>query len=90
MRRPAVRRRVPTVLATLTPIVTTPSGPVAWGSTPSWYAVSASDRMIDPAEQHWMATRAGARTIEFADASHAGGITRHSAQFTALVERAAR
>jgi pimeloyl-ACP methyl ester carboxylesterase len=71
------------------PIVTTPSGPVAWRSTPSWYAVSASDRMIDPAEQRWMATRAGARTIEFADAGHVGGITRYSAQFTALVERAA-
>jgi len=71
------------------PVVTTPSGPVAWRSTPSWYAVSASDRMIDPAEQRWMASRAGARTIEFADASHAGGITRYAAQFTALVERAA-
>jgi pimeloyl-ACP methyl ester carboxylesterase len=71
------------------PIVTTPSGPVAWPGTPSWYAVSAGDRMIDPAQQRWMATRAGARTIELADASHAGGITRHAAQFTALVERAA-
>jgi hypothetical protein len=46
--------------------------------------------MIDPAEERWMATRAGAQTIEFADASHVGGITRYSAQFTALVERAAR
>jgi pimeloyl-ACP methyl ester carboxylesterase len=72
------------------PIVTTPSGPVAWRSTPSWYAVSGSDRMIDPAEERWMANRAGARTIEFTDASHAGGITRYSAQFTALVEHAAR
>jgi pimeloyl-ACP methyl ester carboxylesterase len=71
------------------PIVTTPSGPVAWRSVPSWYAVSANDRMIDPAQERWMATRAGARTIEFADASHVGGITRYSAQFTALVERAA-
>lgn len=72
------------------PIVTTPSGPVAWRSVPSWYAVSGSDRMIDPAEERWMATRASAQTIEFADASHVGGITRYSAQFTALVERAAR
>jgi hypothetical protein len=59
MRRPTVRRRVPTVL------------------------------MIDPAEERWMASRAGARTIEFTDASHVGGITRYAAQFTALVERAA-
>jgi pimeloyl-ACP methyl ester carboxylesterase len=72
------------------PIATTPSGPVAWRSLPSWYAVSGSDRMIDPAEERWMATRAGAQTIEFADASHAGAITRYSAQFTALVERSAR
>jgi hypothetical protein len=45
--------------------------------------------MIDPAEERWMATRAGAQTIEFPDAGHLGGITRHAAQFTALVERAA-
>lgn len=70
------------------PIVTTASGPVASPSTPSWYAVSGSDRMIDPAQQRWMAARGGARTTEFADASHAGGITRYAAQFTALVERA--
>ncbi|HEX3814430.1 MAG TPA: alpha/beta hydrolase [Mycobacteriales bacterium] len=72
------------------PIVTTPSGPVAWPSVPSWYAVSGSDRMIDPAEERWMATRAGAHQIEFPDASHVGGITRHSVQFTALIERAVR
>jgi pimeloyl-ACP methyl ester carboxylesterase len=71
------------------PIVTTSSGPVAWHSVPSWYAVSGSDRMIDPAEERWMATRAGAHAIEFPDASHVGGITRDAAQFTALVERAA-
>jgi hypothetical protein len=37
-----------------------------------------------------MATRAGAHQIEFPDASHVGGITRHSVQFTALIERAVR
>jgi pimeloyl-ACP methyl ester carboxylesterase len=30
-------------------IFVTPSGPVAWHSLPSWYAVSGADRMIDPA-----------------------------------------
>ena len=70
-------------------IVTTPSGPVAWHTVPSWYAVSGNDRMIDPAEERWMAARAGAQTIEFPDASHVGGITRYATQFTALVERAA-
>ena len=71
------------------PIVTTASGPVAWRAVPSWYAVSGADRMIDPAEERWMATRASAQTIEFPDASHVGGITRYAAQFTALIERAA-
>jgi pimeloyl-ACP methyl ester carboxylesterase len=71
-------------------IVTTASGPVVSRSVPSWYAVSGQDRMIDPAEERWMAARAGAHTIEFPDASHVGGITRHAARFSALVERAAR
>jgi hypothetical protein len=28
--------------------------------------------VIDPAEQRWMANRAGSTTVEFDDASHAG------------------
>jgi hypothetical protein len=70
------------------PIVTTPSGPVAGRAVPSWYAVSGSDRMIDPAEERWMASRAGSHTIEFPAASHVGGITRYAARFTHLIERA--
>jgi pimeloyl-ACP methyl ester carboxylesterase len=70
-------------------IVTTPSGPVAWHTLPSWYAVSGQDRMIDPAEERWMAARAGSHVVEYPNASHAGGITVHATQFTALVERAA-
>jgi pimeloyl-ACP methyl ester carboxylesterase len=71
------------------PIVTTPSGPVAGPEVPSWYAVSGSDRMIDPAEERWMADRAGSHTVEFPGASHVGGITRYAAQLTRLIERAA-
>lgn len=70
------------------PIVTTPSGPVAWHALPSWYAVSGADLMIDPAQERWMAARAGAHTVEYAGASHAGGLTRYADQFTRLVERA--
>lgn len=66
----------------------TPSGPVAWHSLPTWYAVSGSDLLIDPAQQRWMAQRAGATTIEFGDASHIGGIIRHSDRFTKLIEQA--
>lgn len=70
------------------PIVGTPSGPVAWHKLPSWYAVSGQDLIIDPAEERWMARRAGAPTVEYASASHAGGITRFAGRFTNLIERA--
>lgn len=70
------------------PILGTPSGPVAWHTLPSWYAVSGADLIIDPAQQRFMAERAGATTIEFADASHVGGITRYAEQFTELIEDA--
>jgi pimeloyl-ACP methyl ester carboxylesterase len=70
-------------------ILFTPSGPVAWGELPSWYAVSAADRVIDPALQRFMAGRAGSTTVEFDDASHAGGFTHYAARFTKLIEDAA-
>jgi pimeloyl-ACP methyl ester carboxylesterase len=50
----------------------TPSGPAAWHALPSWYAVSAHDRAIDPALQRFMAQRAGSTTVQFAAASHVG------------------
>ena len=46
--------------------------------------------MIDPAQQRWMATRAGSTTVEFADASHVGGIIRYASQFTKLIEHAVK
>ena len=64
------------------------SGPVGWHKIPSWYQVSGADRMIDPAEERFMAKRAGATTIEFPTASHVGGITVYSKQFTQVIERA--
>ncbi len=70
-------------------ILFTPSGPVAWRDHPSWYAVSASDRVIDPALQRAMAQRAGSKVVTFDDASHAGGFTHYSARFVKLVEQAA-
>ena len=36
----------------------------AWRTMPSWYLVASEDRMIPPAAQRLMATRAGATTIE--------------------------
>jgi pimeloyl-ACP methyl ester carboxylesterase len=72
------------------PILATPSGPVAWLTLPSWYAVSGVDLIIDPALQRFMAQRADSTTIEFADASHVGGFTRYAKDFTALIEDAVR
>ena len=66
----------------------TPSGPVAWHSLPSWYAVSGADRMIDPALQRAMAQRIGATTVEFDEASHAGGLTHYSTRFVKLIVQA--
>jgi len=66
----------------------TPSGPGAWHALPSWYAVSAHDRAIDPALQRFMAQRAGSTTVEFAAASHVGGLTHYKARFVKLIEQA--
>ena len=70
-------------------ILFTPSGPIAWGELPSWYAVSAADRVIDPALQRFMAGRAASTIVEFDDASHAGGFTHYAARLVKLIERAA-
>jgi pimeloyl-ACP methyl ester carboxylesterase len=74
----------PTSLA----LFVTPSGPAAWHTLPSWYAVSAHDRAIDPALQRFMAQRAGSTTVRFAAASHVGGLTHYKARFVKLIEQA--
>ena len=66
----------------------TPSGPAAWHALPSWYAVSAHDRAIDPALQRFMAQRAGSTTARFAAASHVGGLTHYKARLVKLIEQA--
>jgi pimeloyl-ACP methyl ester carboxylesterase len=65
------------------------SGPAAWHTLPSWYAVSDHDRAIDPALQRFMAQRAGSTTVEFSAASHVGGLTHYKARFVKLIEQAA-
>jgi pimeloyl-ACP methyl ester carboxylesterase len=66
----------------------TPSGPGAWHTLPSWYAVSGHDRAIDPDLQRFMAQRAGSTTVEFPAASHVGGLTHYKARFVKLIEQA--
>ena len=46
--------------------------------------------MIDPALQRAMAQKIGATTVEFDDASHAGGFAHYSSRFVKLIERAAQ
>ena len=58
--------QVPWGLAALNGQVTAP----AWKTRPSWYLVTADDRMIPPPAQRQMATRAGATVVETAG-SHA-------------------
>jgi pimeloyl-ACP methyl ester carboxylesterase len=65
-----------------------PSGTPSWSSTPSWYLVSANDRVIPPASQRFMADRMGAHTSEIA-ASHASLVS-HPTEVAAVVESAAR
>jgi pimeloyl-ACP methyl ester carboxylesterase len=67
----------------------TPSGPTAWHTLPSWYAISAHDRAIDPALQRFMAQRAGSTTVTFSAASHVGGLTHYKSRLVKLIEQAA-
>jgi pimeloyl-ACP methyl ester carboxylesterase len=50
--------------------LSTPSGPAAWKTLPSWYAVAAADQTVHPGQQRFYAKRMRATTIEV-DGSHA-------------------
>jgi pimeloyl-ACP methyl ester carboxylesterase len=64
------------------------TGEPAWKTKPSWYQVSALDRMIPPQTERWMAERIYARdTIEL-DTSHASFATRPT-QILELITNAA-
>jgi pimeloyl-ACP methyl ester carboxylesterase len=63
----------------------------AWKTTPSWYLIATADRLIPPDAQHFMASRAGARTAEIR-ASHAVALTQPApvAEQIAAAARSAR
>jgi pimeloyl-ACP methyl ester carboxylesterase len=69
--------------------LTEPSGPVAWKTLLSWYAISGQDLIIDPDAQAFMSARAGSTVVRFDDASHAGGFTHYASRFVKLIEQAA-
>ena len=63
-------------------------GEPAWKEKPSWYLVATDDRMIPPAAQRAMATRAGA-TVTEVDGSHAIYVSQPKA-VAAVIAGAAR
>ena len=64
-----------------------PSGPPAWKTIPSWYLVGTEDHVLPPAEQEFMAARAGAHTVEV-KASHLSMLSKPE-KVTTLIEDAA-
>ena len=66
-----------------------PSGPVAWKTLPSWYAISGLDLVIPPDLQAVMSARAGSTVVRFDEASHAGGFTHYASRLVKLIEEAA-
>ncbi|GAA3713983.1 alpha/beta hydrolase [Gordonia hankookensis] len=66
-----------------------PSGDPSWRTVPSWYLVSRQDRVIPPALQRFMASRAAKGRTSEVDASHASLVSRPGA-VAAVVLKAAR
>ncbi|MES4907680.1 MULTISPECIES: alpha/beta hydrolase [unclassified Streptomyces] len=67
--------------------LTSRSGPPAWASKPSWYAIATADRMLNPTAQRFMAQRMAA--IEYLlDGSHAVVLSQPDA-VVAMIQEAA-
>lgn len=69
-------------------VFSTPAGPPAWKSKPSWYAVAKQDRIINPDLERMYARRAHSHTIEVEGASHSV-YESHPKEIAALIEAAA-
>ena len=65
-----------------------PSGAPSWTTVPSWYLISQQDRVIPPALQRFMASRAAPGRTAAVDASHASLVSRPDA-VTAIILSAA-
>ncbi|NNC24542.1 alpha/beta hydrolase, partial [Salinisphaera sp. USBA-960] len=61
----------------------------AWKSKPTWYQISAHDRMIHPENQKRMSARMNPKKTITLDASHAS-LASQPAQIAALIDEAAR
>ena len=67
---------------------TTPSGPAAWRTLPSWAVVGTEDKVIPPAVQRSMAERAGAKITEVA-ASHVSMVSQPQVAIDTILAAAA-
>ncbi|GGK38451.1 alpha/beta fold hydrolase [Nocardia camponoti] len=65
-----------------------PSGPPSWATTPSWYLISAEDRVIPPAAQRFMAGRAASNTTKEINSSHASLVSQPVTVADTIVEAA--
>ncbi|QQP97078.1 alpha/beta hydrolase [Lysobacter enzymogenes] len=61
----------------------------AWKSKPSWYQISAQDRMIAPENQQRMSARMNPKKTITLDASHAS-LASHPGEVAALIDEAAK
>ncbi|MFF5858147.1 alpha/beta fold hydrolase [Streptomyces sp. NPDC012751] len=69
--------------------LTAPSGPPAWAAKPSWYAIAAADRMLNPTAQRFMAQRMAATECVL-NGSHAVPLSRPDAVAAMIREAAGR
>jgi pimeloyl-ACP methyl ester carboxylesterase len=63
------------------------SGPPAWKVKPTWYQISANDRLIPTQTEKWMAERINARKTITLQTSHASVAT-HPDEIVTLIEEA--
>jgi pimeloyl-ACP methyl ester carboxylesterase len=63
------------------------SGAPAWQVKPSWYHISANDRLIPTVTEQWMAKRINARRTITLPTSHASVAT-HPNEIVKLIEEA--
>ncbi|MEV4047087.1 alpha/beta hydrolase [Streptomyces sp. NPDC049744] len=67
--------------------LTSRSGPPAWASMPSWYAIANADRILHPTAQRFMAQRMAA-TEHVLDGSHAVVLSQPDAVVAMIMEAA--
>jgi pimeloyl-ACP methyl ester carboxylesterase len=65
-----------------------PSGSPSWARTPSWYLISEQDRVIPPASQRFMASRAAPAHTQSIQASHVSLISQPVRVADTIVEAA--